>query len=82
VCVCVCVCVLTGTPGGDFGEMLNAMSVYERLTRMKMTRQVVENTLRSYLAVGPAFFFATDEDALKRLSKKIGVSDLLCMQCV
>eukprot|EP00299_Pterocystis_sp_00344_P014090 c6967_g1_i1.p1 GENE.c6967_g1_i1~~c6967_g1_i1.p1 ORF type:complete len:415 (-),score=119.11 c6967_g1_i1:80-1324(-) len=69
--------VLT-TPGGDMGEFLNAMDVYEELIHTPLTDGQCVTYLREYLryTVKKSFYMSTDTSATKMLQVNLGMTGL------
>ncbi|CAD8205919.1 unnamed protein product [Paramecium octaurelia] len=65
-----------GTPGGDFGEFLLALSVYEQTIRTPLVQDTVDSILSNYLQYmkQEGFYMCTDDDALKHLEKELGMT--------
>lgn len=62
-------------PGGDAGEFILALEVYEGLTR-KLTQDQVDAFFSSYLKwmQQEFFYMCTDDDALTHLEQETGIS--------
>ena len=73
-----------GTPGGDFGEFLVALSVMEDLIRYNFTESDVQQLLTQWVTWDKrgdiTFFHSTDEDAVRNLARRLhvrGVANVL-----
>jgi len=63
------------TPGGEFGELLNALATVETLTRQKLTEVKVLQIVRKYMNdITGSFFACSDEDAVQTLERNIHVN--------
>lgn len=68
---------IVGTPGGDAGEFILALIVYEDMLRggKKLTQDNVDYILKQYLKtmVQPKFYMCTDDAALNHVQKEMNV---------
>jgi len=66
---------ILGTPGGDAGEFLMALSVYEDLVITTLTQEMVDNFFASYLSFmkQDKFYMCTDDTAVNHLETELSV---------
>ena len=68
---------IVGTPGGDSGEFILALIVYEDMLGggKKLTQDNVEGILKQYLKsmVQPKFYMCTDDSAINHVEKEMNV---------
>ncbi len=62
------------TPGGDFGEFLLGLHVYEGILGRKMEQDMVSKILEAYLGwMGQQrFYMCTDDEAIQHIEKELG----------
>jgi len=69
-----------GTPGGDAGEFILALHVYEDMVgeKRKLTQEAVDSFLKNYVRTmrQAHFFMCTDDQALDHLSKEINAEGI------
>jgi rhodanese-related sulfurtransferase len=58
---------VVGTPGGDAGELILALSALEHAARAEVSSEVIERTLEAYVQGFGRFYLHTDRAALERL---------------
>ncbi len=61
-----------GTPGGDAGELLLALSTLEELTGRELSRADVEHFFEAYVEGFGRFYLHTDDHALEALAEHLG----------
>lgn len=68
---------IVGTPGGDAGEFILALIVYEDMLGggKKLTQDNVDGILKQYLKsmVQPKFYMCTDDSAINHVEKQMNV---------
>lgn len=62
------------TPGGDFGEFLLGLHVYEGVLGKKIEQEMVSKIMESYLSwMGQSkFYMCTDDEAISNIEKELG----------
>ncbi len=65
---------IVGTPGGDAGELLLALSVAEQLGRAPFSAEAVERVFGDYLDAFGHFYLHTDSEAASRWLEDAGLS--------
>lgn len=69
--------IVLGTPGGEFGEFIIALSTFEQFTNQSLSQEHVERFLMDWLTWSSRLYkyalaYYTDEIAIERFSKSIG----------
>lgn len=69
---------ILGTPGGDAGEFILALLVYEDLSGRQLTQDAIETYFKEWLDCMDAstFYFDTDDKAVAHLEKQLSISGL------
>jgi hypothetical protein len=69
---------ILGTPGGDAGEFILALLVYEDLSGRQLTQASIETYFKEWLDCMDAstFYFDTDDKAVAHLEKQLSISGL------
>jgi len=67
-----------GAPGGDAGEFVLGLIVYEDITGKQLSEEEVQSTLEKYLeCMGPSYFYmCTDADSVDHIEKELAVEDI------
>ncbi len=69
---------LLGTPGGDAGEFILALFIYEGMLggNRKLTQDAVDSFLINYLKLmkRDKFYMCTDDESLEHLERELGIS--------
>jgi hypothetical protein len=69
---------ILGTPGGDAGEFVLGLLVYQDLAELELTQSLVNDYFESYLKCMDMtrFYMCTDQDALDHVTKELALDDL------
>mmetsp|Transcript_9372 Transcript_9372/g.18006 ORF Transcript_9372/g.18006 Transcript_9372/m.18006 type:complete len:358 (-) Transcript_9372:904-1977(-) len=69
---------ILGTPGGDAGEFILALLVYEDISGRQLTEDAVETYFKEWLNCMDAstFYMCTDDNAVAHLEKQLSISGL------
>ena len=69
---------ILGTPGGDAGEFVLGLLVYQDLSHMDLNQTAVDQYFEAYLRCMemPLFYMCTDQASLDHLKKELAITDL------